>query len=450
VKRLEAELADRDRRIKELEQLLDEAQRAAKRQAAPFSKGEPKASPRKPGRKAGKRYGRRVTRPIPKPDKVFEVPCPRRCSCGGPVEETGSTDLYQVDIPPARPETWKFVMHHGICGDCGKRVRGEHPLLTSEAFEVGTVHLGPGILALAAYLKQIGGMSYGKIRDTFSQMLGVSVARSTLCRAMRRLGRKAEPTFDALVRYIRGSPVVYPDESGWKISGRTAWLWVFTTGPVTVYSILPGRGYAQAVSVLGEDYAGTLGADGWAPYRKFTRASLQTCTAHLLRRCKEMIESGSRGAARFPAAVKAVLKQGLALRDRRDAGEIKSHGLRVAKGRLESRMDGLLAGRPTNAANRRLAKHLRVNRENLFVYLDDPDVEATNWRAEQEIRMAVVNRKTCGGGSRTHAGARTQSILSSVLRSACNLGHSVADVVRSILRRPAGLPVLELPPQAAR
>ena len=69
-------------------------------------------------------------------------------------------------------------------------------------------------------------------------MLGFPVARSTLCRAMQRLARRAKPTRDALVEALRASPVVYADETGWKQGGRRVWLWVFTNLRETVYEIL--------------------------------------------------------------------------------------------------------------------------------------------------------------------------------------------------------------------
>ena len=185
------------------------------------------------------------------PDKTFEAPCPEQCPCGGKVGAEGSIDLYQVDIPPIQPETWKFVVGHGHCQECGRRVRGQHPLLISKAFEVGTVHFGPRLLAFAAFQKMICGVSYDKTRLGFEQMLGFPVARSTLCRAMQRLARRAKPTRDALVEALRASPVVYADETGWKQGGRRVWLWVFTNLRETVYEILPGRGFEQAASVLG-------------------------------------------------------------------------------------------------------------------------------------------------------------------------------------------------------
>ena len=143
---------------------------------------------------------------------------------------------------------------------------------------------------------------------------------------------------------------------------------------------------------------------------------------------------------RFPRLVKAILRHALTLRDRRDAGEISPHGLRVAKGLLQAKMNRLLHGRFTNPANQRFAKHLRRYRDNLFVFLDRADVEATNYPAEQDIRIAVVNRKTCGGGNRTAKGAQAQSILMSVLQSCRHKGIRVIDIVTSILRAPDNTP----------
>jgi hypothetical protein len=53
-------LAERDHQIAELERAVEELRRSGKRQAAPFSKGEPKDKPKRPGRKPGKKYGNQV------------------------------------------------------------------------------------------------------------------------------------------------------------------------------------------------------------------------------------------------------------------------------------------------------------------------------------------------------------------------------------------------------
>jgi len=53
----------------------------------------------------------------------------------------------------------------------------------------------------------------------------------------------------------------------------------------------------------------------------------------------------------------------------------------------------------------------------LFSFLFDPSLDATNWRAEQALRPAVVNRKV-SGGNRPARGAGTLEILSSVVQTA--------------------------------
>ena len=356
---LKSQLKERDARIAKLESVLEESRRAGKRQAAPFSKDKPKRDPKKPGRKPGsKRAAGCPSDPSSRQDLRGSVP--------------GAVPVRRYRSVPGRHSAHptrdlEVRMGHGHCQECGRRVRGQH-LLISKAFEVGTVHFGPRLLAFAAFQKMICGVSYDKIRLGFEQMLGFPVARSTLCRAMQRLARRAKPTRDALVEALRASPVVYADETGWKQGGRRVWLWVFTNLRETVYEILPGRGFEQAASVLGKNYAGTLGVDGWAPYRCFKEATLQTCYNHLLHRCHELLETATRGAVRFPRLVKAILRHALALRDRRDAGEISPHGLRVAKGLLQAKMNRLLHGRFTNPANQRFAKHLR--RYRVFVFLE--------------------------------------------------------------------------------
>lgn len=388
---LRRQLVEQVRRIEKLEKLIEQVRRGGKRQAAPFSKGAPKENAERPGRKRGQEYGSRACRPIPEQvDERVEVGCPLFCeACNGKVHLVGKESQFQIDLPETRPRTTEFILHYGECSRCGRRVVGRDRRQTSQAVGAASVQIGPRVVATATLLNKIGGLSYGKIATFLEQVTGLEVVRSTLCRAVQRTGGKAQPIYDDLIDVIRESPVVYPDESGWRVGGRSAWLWAFTNRRETVYSIQRGRGFAEASRVLG--------ADGGAPYRRFTAATHQTCLAHLLRRCHEMLETAQAGAARFPRQVKALLLAALTVRDRRRAEEISPHEARAAKDRLTAQMDRLLAGHFTHTGNARLAKHLRRNQNALFTFLDREDLEVTNWPAEQALRPAVVNRKSCGG-----------------------------------------------------
>jgi transposase len=194
---------------------------------------------------------------------------------------------------------------------------------------------------------------------------------------------------------------------------------------VTVYAILPGRGYEQSEKLLGAGYDGFLVHDGWAPYYRFEQAFHQSCLSHLLKRCREMAQVASSTAAGFPVAVKDLLQASLVLRDRYAAGEISAHGLSSATGRVEAQLDRLLARSYRNPANRRLARHLDRERPWLFTFLHCPGLEATNNAAERAIRGMVIARKVWGG-NRTWEGARTAITMPRIARSsAARFQHPV-------------------------
>jgi transposase len=215
-------------------------------------------------------------------------------------------------------------------------------------------------------------------------------------------------------------------------------------GPeATAYVIDPTRGGAVAEAILGLDYDGTMNHDGWSPYDQFKGARHQQCLQHLLRRADEMAATATRGAVCFPRRVAELLRAGLDLRDRHAAGKISRHGLAVARGRLENQLSDLVFPPKTNVANERLAQHLWTHRDDLFTFLRQPGLDATNWRAELAIRFGVILRKVWGG-SRTWRGARAQSVLMSVWRTWGQQGRWALNFLSQLLR---GTPVaLAMPP----
>src|SRR2546428_8989978 len=165
------------------------------------------------------------------------------------------------------------------------------------------------------------------------------------------MGNKASPSYNGLLQAARQSLVNSVDETGWKVGGRLQWLHVAVSAQVTVYAILPGRGYEQSVLILRAEYDGFLIHDGWAPYYRFRLAFHQSCLAHLLKRCREMAQIASPAALAFPRAVEHLLQTGLELRDRYEGGEISEHGMRIATGKLEAKLDRMLETRRRNPAN---------------------------------------------------------------------------------------------------
>jgi transposase len=154
-----------------------------------------------------------------------------------------------------------------------------------------------------------------------------------------------------------------------------------------------------------------------------------------LRRCRELLADAERGQARTPHAARRILQHALELRAGRDAGRVDAVTLAAEVAGLHAEVDRLVAGATRHAPNRRLLDHLARERAHLFTFLEVPGVQATNWRAEQAIRPAVVTRKAWGG-NRTWAGAATWQVLASVLRTASQQGRDPIELLVGLLRAP--------------
>lgn len=447
-----ARLAELEARIQRLEaenaalrQALDEARRAGKRQAAPFRKaGGPKPDAKKPGRKPGEDYGTQARRDVPAPETITEVldaPLPDACpDCGGGVKPTHVAQQYQIELP-SQPIVRQFDIHVGHCRDCQRRVQGRHPLQTSDALGAAAVQLGPRAQAFIAWLNKELGLSHGKVVRCLKQLCGVKLSRSGAVRIMLRVGRKCAPTYQVIRRAVRDSPWVVPDETGWRVSGHGAWLHTHVGRDATCYVVDPTRGGQVLADVIGWNYAGVLIHDGWSPYDGFTRAGHQQCLAHLVRRCEERLLTATRGAVRFPRALLAWCGDALRLRDRHAAGKVSAPNLAQATRRLQRQLERLVAPTKQDAANERLAAFLWRHRHALLTFLRRPGIDATNWRAEQATRPAVVNRKVWGG-NRTWIGAQAQAILMSVFRTCWQRGHDALAFVQHLLCAPQRLALL--------
>ncbi|MGH9276674.1 MAG: IS66 family transposase, partial [Acidimicrobiales bacterium] len=151
--------------------------------------------------------------------------------------------------------------------------------------------------------------------------------------------------------------------------------------------------------------------------------------AHLMRRCHEMAEDLPAWARSTPRLVAELLGEAL------DARDLDAAGRAAAVADIGERIDLLLGQPQPHDANRRLVKHLAHQRHALFTFLTTDGVDATNYRGEQAVRPAVVNRKVWGG-NRTDRGAETQGRVMTFLRTAHQQGADAIAMLVDLARAP--------------
>lgn len=425
---------------------LDAARRAGKRQAAPFSKGPPKAHPRRPGRKRGAAHGRHGHRPPPPPDRIdqtLDAPLPATCpDCGGSVTETDVATQFQTEIP-RRPIIRQFNVHIGCCCGCGKRIQGRHPLQTSDALGAAASQIGPDGQAAAATLNKTFGLSHGKIASIFAILFGIKLTRGASVQITLRAAGRLEAADQEIRQEIKASPCLTPDETGWRVEGKSAWLHAWVAERAICYAIETCRKADALQDVIGLDWMGKMTHDGFSSYDRFKKAKHQQCLGHIIRRVRDLEAKATRGAVHYPRKLLELFTEAIHLRNRYLKGEVTAAYLKRMRKRYDERLEKLAWPAREVPAYETLSGHLWKHLDEWFTFLEHPEVEPTNWEGEQAIRPAVVNRKVWGG-NRTWPGARAQEILMSVLQTCKRIGLSGLDFVSQSLRA-CGNPLLPRP-----
>ena len=234
--------------------------RVGKRQAAPFSRDDLTPDPKRAGRKSGAAHGRHAHRQPPqRVDRVVAVGLPGCCpGCGGELVLEQVAPQHVEDLPEPRPLSIRYEVHVGRCRSCGLRVQPRHPEQTSDALGAAGAQLGPRAVALAAWLSKGLGVPAAKIARLLGQ-LGLGVTPGGVTGAVARAARRAQPTYQSLTAGVRASPVVAPDETGWRVGGVKAWLWAFVGDQVTVYRVARGPSCAPAAPSASEVCSGWRG-----------------------------------------------------------------------------------------------------------------------------------------------------------------------------------------------
>lgn len=417
--------------LEELQQRLQELEREAARQAAPFRRRErQKIAPhdqKRPGRKPGHSGAyRRIPAQIDQQIKV-ELPC---CpGCGGPVQDKSPLTQYIEELPPIQPHVTRLVTWSAKCPACGE-VRSRHPLQTSLGQGAAKVHLGPRALALAALLNKKLGLTMRKTCAVLRTLGGLSITPGGLSQALSRVAGKVRGEYAQLGEQVRVSSAVFADETSWWVGGPGWWLWVFTTPQgITFYRVAESRGSPVVREVLGEDFPGILVSDCLSSYDPVDYRK-HKCIAHHLQAIKKARERPDTKDSSYLDGWKELFQQVIALYHERE--RYPAEQFAHERSSLSDRAAVLLNFACTQPGDIAVRNRLEKQQAHLLGCLDDPAAEPTNNRAERALRPAVIARKlSCG--NKTDLGRQTWQILTSLAATCDGLGADFVDFIAARL-----------------
>lgn len=453
-KELEKARARLERAKVEIERLrhnLDIAMRSARRQATPFSRGCRKKNPKRPGRKAGQ--GSFVRRAAPAPETVIgpliEVPVRETIClyCGGSLVHERVERVSVTDVKPdPKPNVSAFGMEVKRCCGCGRRVRGRHPAVAPDQYGATAHRVGPIAKAMAHMLHYGLGVPVRKTPEVLRELTGIRLTQGAITQdALRQVERGVGTSYRVLRDSIREAPVVFTDDTGWKVHGEAAQLMVFDTDRATVYQVRPKHRNEEVRELVPADFAGTLVTDRGFAYEagELKAVHQQKCLAHILRNLKGVVGERSGPEVQFPLRLMKLIREAIALGKRR--GRYSEARYTALLDNLERRLKHQLRRRTLqNSDSQRLldgigAQHAKGR---LLRFLKTPGVEPTNNRSERALRPAVIQRKV-SQCSKTRRGADAFSAFSSVIRTIIKRGEtSVPEGLTRLFASPPG----EIPP----
>ena len=378
------------KRIEELESLVKEKSKPS------FVKEDIKEEPNISGQKEGhKGYSRHIPERI---DEIKPLDSEKCKYCGEKLSGIQNVRARTVTDIEVKVINTQYVIHGRYCKNCGKIVEPDvNDALPNARFSLK--------LMLLIMLMKIGiRIPSNKITE-FLGILGLEISDGEIYNILAQLKDAFGDYYETLVKKMQEAATKHIDETSWRINGENNWLWIFINKEVALYVVEKQRSSDVPIEVLGSQKDKFVTTDRHSAYNVLvekTGCLQQVCWTHLLRNSKDLAKHYSE-AKYIHKRMKYIYK--------------KAKEGKTSREKLMHWTDLFASRAYTSKEVFRFVKSIcRTHREDLFRFIDNPEINPSNNLAEQGLRPAVVIRKV-SGGSRSENGAETTAKLLSVMQT---------------------------------
>jgi transposase len=335
---------------------------------------------------------------------VIEIPpeseaCP---VCGGALRDKGHDEREVLESRPVKADRTVYRLPKRYCPHCRKTWQAKVPGVLPRSL------YGNQLIANAVVMHYLNGIPMGRICEQ------TGVGAGSLVEIFHRLARLLDKVPDRLIEEYRMAPVKHADETGWRTEGKNGYAWLFATPEISIFQFGQSRSAKVPQAVFGkEPKPGVLVVDRYSGYNQLP-CRIQYCYAHLLREVTDLEKDfpDSPEIKTFVSTTAPMLSLAMGLRNQDIPDQDFYRKARILKKKCQAVMK-----RPArHLAIRRIQDIFTGNEERLYHWAEDRRVPADNNLAERDLRPSVIARKT-SFGSITDAGAKTRSILTSVVQS---------------------------------
>ena len=332
--------------------------------------------------------------------------------CHGSFSERDHVTYFEEDIPmPQQKIVIKHAIAKGYCTPCNRWSAGA-PL------PVASVLLGQNVQRYVVYCSVICRQSYAQIQDLLQHTYDFDISEGEIAKIMAREGIRLAPEYERLKARIRAAPSIHLDETGWNLLlgdgyRRYAWTMVGGRSHEAVFTLGKTRGKGNATDLIGDSRAVVV-SDDYGAYRTLHNPH-QLCLAHILRKLRDLAQSGEIRDAHHVHAVTTYQQFAVLYADIETART--SPRPQSAYDALLSRLNMFAHVHSRDPLKMtRIKNQLALRSKSYLTCLLHPGVASDNNAAERSLRHLVLKRKI-SFGSLTEKTADTLAVLLSVLLS---------------------------------
>ncbi|MEO9130217.1 MAG: IS66 family transposase [Sphingomonas sp.] len=326
----------------------------------------------------------------PNPTRHREVLADTCPGCGADVsgvEQSPCAVYDRIEIPKIEPDVTRVVLHGGICPCCAGRFKATAPV----GLEPGSP-FGPELRAYAIYLRSVQGIPLARLSALFKDLFGLDISEGALVNILRAARSTFAGQAERLKADLKAGTVIASDETGLRVGKKNRWLWAFHHGPTALFLADQSRAKVVVEGFLGDWRPDYWISDRYGGQRGWSRKGHQFCLAHLIRDTRYHIDAGDTLVA---PAFMGLLKRACAIGRRRD--QLNDAQLAAHRRKLVRRMSCILALVPICDPGRKMIKIIQKLRHNLFVFVTNRELSATNNGSERALRPCAVYRKITNG-----------------------------------------------------
>jgi len=374
--------------------------------------------------KGHKGYARHVPERIDCIKALSPKKCPECSTILGETQEIRYRHVTDIKLV-SKAKTTRYEIHRKYCPKCKKIVEPEVPDALPNA------RFGLSLMLLVMYLKLGLRLPVNKVCEYFMDVYNLKISGGGIIGILKQLAVYFGDYYAHLEKIVKLARVKYSDTTSWRINGKNYFAWVFISYGIVLYKIRKRNNHKVALCFLGKQKGNILVVDRHSAYRLLAEKAgflLQLCWSHILSDTKDLAKN-------FESEGKYVhrkLKEIFAL-----AKGLEHKGTIEQIEQLKAEIFQLTMRHYKHSTIRRFVNNLYYRDvNNLFRFVNDPEIDPTNNISERELRALVIIRKI-SFGSRSQRGANTTAMLLSIIQTLRLKKENVLQGLQAILNSPS-------------